>query len=152
MASFDFDHCCFVILLIVFFLYFHNPEQNSWVTSQKKQHVNVIIHWNNQKTIYLKKFNVYSSLWLIKTSPPYNYVLKMQWAELILQPFHHFTYITAHSPTLPSLYLHHSSFSYPSDASPTSQLILQPFFCFSYVTDSSLTSPGEPPMFSTVKI
>ena len=54
-----------------------------------------------------------------------------------------FTYITAHSPTLPSLYLCHSSFSNPSIASPTSQLILQPF---SYVTSSSLNSPGEPPM------
>ena len=48
--------------------------------------------------------------------------------------------------TLPSLYLHHSSFSNPSVASPTSQLILQPFFRFSYVTGFSLTSPGEPPM------
>ena len=51
----------------------------------------------------------------------------------------------AHSPTLPSLYLRHSSFSYPPVASPTSQLILQPFFRFSYVTGSSRTSPGEPP-------
>ena len=67
-------------------------------------------------------------------------------AELILQPFCHFTYVTTHSPTLPSLYLHHSSFSNPSVASPTSQLILQPFFHFSYITGSSLTSPGEPPM------
>ena len=33
----------------------------------------------------------------------------------------HFTYVTAHSPTLPSLYLCHSSFSNPSFASPTSQ-------------------------------
>ena len=48
--------------------------------------------------------------------------------------------------TLPSLYLHHSSFSNPSVASPTSQFILQPFFCFSYVTSSSLNSPDEPPM------
>ena len=65
----------------------------------------------------------------------------------------------AHSPTLPSLHLRHSSFSNssvaylrhrsfsnPSVASPTSQLILQPFFRFFYVTGSSLTSPGEPPM------
>ena len=66
--------------------------------------------------------------------------------ELILQAFCHFTYITAHSPTLPSLYLHHSSFSNPSIASPTSLLILQSFFRFSYVTGFSLTSPGEPPM------
>ena len=71
----------------------------------------------------------------------------------------HFTYVTTHSPTLPSLYLRHSSFSNPSFASPmsqlcsfsnlsvtslrhnsfsnrsvalhTSQLILQPFFRFS---------------------
>ena len=67
-------------------------------------------------------------------------------AELILQPFHHFIYITAHSPTLLSLYLCHSSFSNSSVASPTSQLILQPFFRFPYVTGFSHTSPGEPPM------
>ena len=46
---------------------------------------------------------------------------------LILQAYRRFTYVTAHSPTLPSLYLRHSSFSNPSVASPTSQLILQPF-------------------------
>ena len=67
-------------------------------------------------------------------------------AELILQPFRHFTYVTTHSPTLPSLYLRHSSFSNPSVALPTSQFILQPFFRFSYVTSSSLNTPGEPPM------
>ena len=44
------------------------------------------------------------------------------------------------------LYLHHSSFSNPSVASPTSKFILQSFFRFSYVTSSSLNSPGEPPM------
>ena len=65
---------------------------------------------------------------------------------LILQAFRQFTYVTAHSPTLPSLYLRHNSFSNPSVASPTSQLILQPFFRLSYVTGFSLTSPGEPPM------
>ena len=77
------------------------------------------------------------------------------WAELILQPFRHFTYVTTHSPTIPTLHLHHNSFSilpslylrYSSFsntfvASPTSQFILQPFFCFSYVTSSS------PPMRS----
>ena len=69
-------------------------------------------------------------------------------AELILQPFRHFTYVTAYSPTLPSLYLRHSSFSNPFVASPMSQLIPQPFFHFSYITCSSLTSPGEPPMVS----
>ena len=69
-----------------------------------------------------------------------------KYETLILQPFSHFTYVTTHCPTLPSLYLRHSSFSNPSVASPTSQLILQPFFCFSYVIGFSLTSPGEPPM------
>ena len=70
-------------------------------------------------------------------------------AELILQPFRHFTYVTTHSPILPSLYLRHSSFSKPSVVSPTSQFILQPFFRFSYVTSSSLNSPGEPTMLDT---
>ena len=67
-------------------------------------------------------------------------------SQLIVQSFHCFTYITAHSPTLPLLQLRHNSFSNPSVASPTSQFILQPLFRFSYVTSSSLNSPGEPPM------
>ena len=98
------------------------------------------------------------------------------WAQLILQPFRHFTYVTTHYPTLPSLYLRHSSFSNLSVASPKSQLILQPFrrftyvtahsptlpllhlrhssfsnhfFHFSYVRSSSLNSPGEPPLTFT---
>ena len=44
-------------------------------------------------------------------------------SQFILQPFHRFTYITAHSPTLPLLDLRHSSFSKPSFASPTSQAL-----------------------------
>ena len=55
------------------------------------------------------------------------------------EPFRHFTYITTHSPTLPTLYLRHSSFSNPSVALPTSLLILQPFSCFTYVTTHSPT-------------
>ena len=65
---------------------------------------------------------------------------------LILQALRHFTYVTAHSPTLPSLYLRPNSFSNTSVASPTSQLILQPFFRLSYVTGFSLMPPCEPPM------
>ena len=48
-------------------------------------------------------------------------------SQLILQPFRHFTYVTAHSPILPLLHLRHSSFSNPSFASVTSQV-------FTYVT------------------
>ena len=58
-----------------------------------------------------------------------------------LQAFCHFTYVTAHSPTLPSLYLRHNSFSNHSVASPTSQLILQHFRHFTYVTTHSPTLP-----------
>ena len=46
-------------------------------------------------------------------------------AELILQPFRHFTYVTTYSPTLPLLHLRHSSLSNPSFASPTSQALLR---------------------------
>ena len=90
-------------------------------------------------------------------------------SQLILQPFRRFTYVTAHSPTLPLLHLRHSSFSYPSFASPTSQtlhvchmasrdeqssfsnlsvtpptsqLILQPFRRFTSVTAHSPTFPS----------
>ena len=57
---------------------------------------------------------------------------------IILQPLHRFTYVTGYSPTIPSLYLRHSSFPNHSVASPASYLILQPFFRFSYVTEWSL--------------
>ena len=72
-------------------------------------------------------------------------------SQLILQPFCHFTCITAHSPTIPLLHLHHSSFSNPFFATPTSQalhlihlalLILQPFHHFTYVTTHSPTIPS----------
>ena len=43
--------------------------------------------------------------------------------QLIFQPFRHFTYVTAHSPTLLLLHLRLSSFSNPSFASPTSQAL-----------------------------
>ena len=42
-------------------------------------------------------------------------------SQLIVQSFRRFTYVTAHSPTLPLLHLCHSSFSNPSFAFPTSQ-------------------------------
>ena len=61
---------------------------------------------------------------------------------LILQHFHRFTYVTAHSPhysSLTSLHLRHRS-SNPSVASPTSQLVLQPFCRFTYITCTSPTS------------
>ena len=44
-------------------------------------------------------------------------------SQLILQPFHRLTHVTAHSPTLPLLHLRHSSFYNPSFASPTSQAL-----------------------------
>ena len=51
------------------------------------------------------------------------------------------TYVTTHSPTVPLLYVRHSSFSKPSVASCTSLLILQPFRCFTYVTAHSPNLP-----------
>ena len=80
-------------------------------------------------------------------------------SQLILQPFRRFTCVAAHSPTIPSLHLRHSSFSNPSFAfstsqalhlrhssfsnpsvaSLTSQFILQPFCRFTYVTVHSPT-------------
>ena len=71
-----------------------------------------------------------------KVSNPY---VALPTSQLILQPFRRFTYVTAHSPTLPLLHLRHSSFSNPSVALPTSQLILQLFHCFTYVTAHSST-------------
>ena len=44
-------------------------------------------------------------------------------SELIHQPFRRFTYVKAHSPSLPLLHLRHSPFSNPSFAPPTSQAL-----------------------------
>ena len=63
----------------------------------------------------------------------------LEWAELILKPLRHFTYVRADSPTLPSLYLRHSTLCNTSVASPTSQLIIQPYRCFTYITVHSPT-------------
>ena len=71
-------------------------------------------------------------------------------SQLILQPLCRFTYVTAHSSTLPLLHLCHSSFSNPYFASPTSQalhlrhqsLILQPFRRFTYLTAHSPILPS----------
>ena len=46
----------------------------------------------------------------------------------------HSSFYSPHSPTLTSLHLCHSSFSNPSAALPTSQLILQPSFSNPYFT------------------
>ena len=73
-------------------------------------------------------------------------------AELILQAFRLFTYATTHFPTIPSLYLRHSSFSNPSIVTPTPQFILQPSFRLSYVTSYSLNSPDEQSSFSNLSV
>ena len=53
----------------------------------------------------------------------FNLSFTLPTSQLILQPFHRFTYVTAHSQILPLLYLRHSSFSNPSFASPASQAL-----------------------------
>ena len=53
--------------------------------------------------------------------PHSNFSVTSPTSQLILQPFRRFTYVIAHSQTLPLLHLRHSSFSNPSFASPTSQ-------------------------------
>ena len=55
---------------------------------------------------------------------------------LILQPFLHFTYVTTHSPALPSLYLRH--FTYVTTRSPTLTLL---FLRHSSFSNPSFTSP-----------
>ena len=62
-------------------------------------------------------------------------------SQLIFQPFCHFTYVTAHSPTRLCLQSQQSSFSNLFITSPTSQLILQPFRRFTYVTAHCPTLP-----------
>ena len=70
----------------------------------------------------------HSSFWFSKlsvTSPT---------SQLILQPFHRFTYVTTHSPTLPLLHLRHKHFKYVTAHSPTILLLLLRHRIFTYVT------------------
>ena len=76
--------------------------------------------------------------------------LLKQWAELILEPFRDFTYVTAHSPTLPLLHLHHSSFSNPSFPSPTSQALRLRHMASS--TCIHLSSSNEQSSFSNLSV
>ena len=69
-----------------------------------------------------------------------NEALTSSRSQLILQPFHHFMYVTAHSKTLMLLHLCHSSFYNPPC---TSQLILQPFCCFTYITAHSISPMSQ---------
>ena len=75
------------------------------------------------------------------TSPTSQLILQpFRRLELILQPFRHFTYVTTNSPTLPSLYLcHSSSQTLPLFYLCHSLLILQPFCHFTYITTHSQT-------------
>ena len=67
-------------------------------------------------------------------------------APLILQASLCFTCVTAHSATLPLLYLRHSSFSNPSVALPTSTAHSPTLLSLLLRQRFSLTSSGEPPM------
>ena len=57
-------------------------------------------------------------------------------------PSLHLHHSSAHSPTFLALHVRHSSFSNPSVALPTSQLILQSFRRFTYVTAHAPTLPS----------
>ena len=66
---------------------------------------------------------LYTVLYTVEQSSLSNLSVTSPTSKLILQPFRRFTYVKAHSPTLPLLHLRHSSFSNPSFASPTSQAL-----------------------------
>ena len=80
-----------------------------------------------------------------------NFSVTSPTSQLILQTFSRFTYVTAHSTTLPLLHLRQSSFFNPSFASPTSPVLhlshlasgpcLWFFFFFLGVLHSALGAP-----------
>ena len=101
----------------------------------------VTAHSTNLLSLHLRHRSYYNSSVASPTS------------QHILQPFRRlayvtaqstnlprFTYVTAYSRTLPSLYLRHKTFFDPFIASSTSQLIVQPLRCFTYVTSYSSKS------------
>ena len=125
--------------------------QNTWMAHQVRQililqpfrrFTYVIAHYTTLPSLYLRHGSFYNpSVDLPMSQLILQPSVASPTSQLILQPFRCFTYVTAHSPTLPSLFLRHSSFSSPSVVSPTSQLILQPFRLCTYVTAHSSTLP-----------
>ena len=94
---------------------------------QTFRHFTYVTTHSPNPSVSLLRHSSFSNPSVASTTPQFI----LQLALLILQPFRHFTYfttfskpfrrfsyVTAHSPTLPLL---HSSFSNPSFASPTSQ-------------------------------
>ena len=84
----------------------------------------VTAHFPNILSLYLCHSS-FSKLSI--TSPTSQLILQpsvaLPTSQLILQLFHHFTYVTAHSPILQLLHLRHSLFSNPSFAFPTSHAL-----------------------------
>ena len=95
-------------------------------------------HIKVKKTGHSKRFRYYRTVYpidFLRRNFSYAYIhcsfskisITSPTSQLILQPFPRFTYVTAHSPTLPLLHLRHNSISNPSFASPRHRL-------FTYVT------------------
>ena len=84
----------------------------------------------------------------------YNPSIALPTSQLILQPFRCFTYVRVHSPTLLSLLLRHKFFtSYTWRAAHgKNHYGGRAYLVFIGSLGSSLTSPGEPPMISTMMI
>ena len=81
---------------------------------------NVINTWKGSVLWFSVMNSVGYSLELCSFS---NLAITSPTSQLILQPFRRFTYVTAHSSTLPLLHLRHSSFSNLSFPSPTSKAL-----------------------------
>ena len=74
-----------------------------------------------------------------------------QWFQSTHSPtLRRFTYVTAHSPTLPPLHLRHSSFYNPYVASPTSQALHLPRRYFTYVTWRAARCPIAKSSFNEI--
>ena len=80
---------------------------NQWMYAQRKNNVNP--YARNPCYIWLP--STFPSLHLCHSSFS-NCSVALPMSQLIIQPFHCFTYITAHSPTLLSLLLCHRLFTY----------------------------------------
>ena len=83
------------------------------------------------------KLGEWAELYIMEQSLFFKLSVTSPTSQLILQSFPCFTYITAHSSTLPLLHLRHSSFSNPSFASPTSQI----FTCITWRAAHAATQP-----------
>ena len=130
------SHSCYCMMLTTLVL--HPPSflwkrqvtyvKSLWRRRSERRVGERAVTYVKERKSWRRSFDVGKALVILQPFRHFTYVkssfskpsVALPTSQLILQPFRRFTYVTAHSPTILLLHLHHRSFSNPSFPSPTS--------------------------------